>query len=181
MNKLRFLFLFSFFAFSINGIAQNEVDIAVNEFTSNKETKYITSITNKVIEMISKSNGQLNVLDRTELDKIKKELYVQAGEEFMNSDITVEQGKLLKAKYLLSGNVEVISISRKRNASGNILGYYCTISITLKIVEIETNRTKSIESFKTKKTKGMSPETSILLALETIEKSLGKYFKKQLI
>lgn len=162
-----------------NNYAQK--NIAVNKFTTNKKTKYITTITNKVIEIMSKSSQQINVLDRTELDKIKQELYVQGGEEFINSNITVKQGKLLKAKYILSGNVEVISISRKRNASGSILGYYCTISFTLKVVDIETNKTKSIESFTTKKTKGMSPETSILSSLETTEKRLIKYFKKQLI
>lgn len=169
------LILISFESFS-----QKKITVAVNEFSSNKKTKYIPTITNRVIETMYLSNN-FNVLDRTELEKVKKEQYTQAGEEFIDSEITVEQGKLLKAKYLLNGNVEVISIMKKRNGSGSLLGYYCVIAFTIKITDVETGMLKSTQFFQCKRAKGMSLRTSILASMATIEKKLIKYFKKQLI
>lgn len=177
MKNILFLF---FLIISLHSISQERLTVAVNEFTSNKQTKYRTAITNKVVEMMYKS-GKINVLDRLALKKIQQEQYIQAGEEFMDSEITVEQGKLLKAKYLLSGNIEVINIMRQRNASGSILGYFCTISFTVKLLNVETGMTTSTTSFTTKKSKAFTPETSILASLESIEKKIVKYFKKELI
>jgi hypothetical protein len=179
-NIVTFLALIIMTIISLNCHAQDLTTVAISKFTSNKTTKYKTFVENKVSEFMQ-SSGQFKVISKNEIEKIKRQLYEQASEYYIDSEVTVEQGKMLQAKYILTGNLEVINITRKRNASGGITGYWCTIAFTIKIIDVETGSAKSITSFTTKKGKGMSPETSIIDALDSVEKKLKKFFKKVLL
>ena len=84
--------------------------VAVEKFVSETPTKYDGAITEKVIEIITKSK-RFNVVDRTNLDLIKKEQALQKTEEFFDGN-RVQQGAMIGADYQVIGNIRMLNIIR---------------------------------------------------------------------
>lgn len=175
-NKLFLLSIMLVFLSSIS-YSQDRTTVAVDIFSSNKPTKYARTITDKVIEGMM-SSGNFSVLNRSAMERIFKEQNIQADERFIDSDFIIEQGKMLGAKYIVNGNIDVLQITR---VVGNSIGYRCTLGLSVEIIDAETGVSIARESFSASMGKANSREYAIYKAVEKSEKKLKKYFKKILL
>ena len=152
--------------------------VGVAKFSSDVETKYAGPITEKVVEMLTKSK-RFNVVDRTSVDKIQSELEFQKTENFIDSEHRSEQGAMIGADYMVTGHIRQINISRILNVDGSVGGYKASLSFTLKIVETSTSISTEAQSFESKGgIKTLSPERAVDEAIRTLDDKLKEYFDK---
>ena len=150
--------------------------VGVANFTFDKESNYISAITEKVVEMLTKSK-RFQVVDRTSHDKVIEELEFQKSEYFLDSKHTAEQGALIGADYMVTGEIRQIAVSRIKNTDGTIGGYKASLSFTIKIVEVASTLSSEAQSFESKGgMKALSPERAVDEAIRTMEEKLEDYF-----
>lgn len=163
-------------------VGQNKPLIAVKHFTANKETRYGTSVTNKVIEMM-KGHNQFEFTDEGSIkkgfDKQKEHAEMHGDNPYVQNESS--RSTLKKARYILSGNIDELNVT-KRKEDGNITGFFAFVSISIKVSEIG-GKQKILETkkFVTKKRLGMSEEGAIYYALESLNAQLKRYFKKDVL
>jgi len=151
--------------------------VAVEKFISDTPTKYDRAITEKVIEIITKSK-RFQVVDRTNLDLIKKEQALQKTEEFFDGN-KVQQGAMKGADYQVIGNIRMINIIRM-TSGGEFNGYRATVSFNLKIVNTETSESSEAQSFESKGASAqLTPERAVDEAIRTLEESMTNYFQEE--
>ena len=92
---------------------------------------------------------RFNLIERQKLQAILTELDIQMGYSSVNSKVLVEQGHILGANYNLFGMVNSISTQRNKHVNKETrevsYSWDCTISISLRIVDIETGLVKDTE------------------------------------
>ena len=151
--------------------------VAVEKFVSETPTKYDGAITEKVIEIITKSK-RFNVVDRTNLDLIKKEQALQKTEEFFDGN-RVQQGAMIGADYQVIGNIRMLNIIRL-TSGGDFTGYKATLSFNLKIVNTATSQSTEAQSFESKGASSqLTPERAVDEAIRTLEESMTNYFQEE--
>jgi hypothetical protein len=151
--------------------------VAVEKFVSETPTKYDRAITEKVIEIITKSK-RFQVVDRTNIDLIKKEQELQKTEEFFDGN-RVQQGAMKGADYQVIGNIRMINIIRLTNG-GDFNGYRATLGFNLKIVNTETSESTEAQSFESKGASAqLTPERAVDEAIRTLEESMTEYFQEE--
>ena len=151
--------------------------VAVEKFVSETPTKYDGAITEKVIEIITKSK-RFNVVDRTNLDLIKKEQALQKTEEFFDGN-RVQQGAMIGADYQVIGNIRMLNIIRL-TSGGDFTGYKATLSFNLKIVNTATSQSTEAHSFESKGASSqLTPERAVDEAIRTLEESMTNYFQEE--
>lgn len=152
--------------------------IGVAEFTSEVESKYATSVAEKVVQIVT-TTRRFTVVDRTSYDKVKEELEFQKSEAFLDSKNTVKQDALLAAHYMILGHIVKMSIYAMKNTDGSVNGYKASTAFTLKVNDVESGKTTEAESFQTEVSPLMlSPESAVNEALKSIEPKLSAYFLK---
>ena len=151
--------------------------VAVEKFVSETPTKYDRAITEKVIEIITKSK-RFQVVDRTNLDLIKKEQELQKSEEFFDGN-RVQQGAMKGADYQVIGNIRMLNIVRM-TSGGDFNGYKATLSFNLKIVNTETSESTEAQSFESRGAAAqLTPERAVDEAIRTLEESMNTYFQEE--
>jgi len=176
--KQAIIILFCALTIQLAAFSQNDSRpiVGVSKFSSEVETKYAGAITEKVIEMLTKSK-RFRVADRTSIDKVKDELEFQKSEYFIDSKNTAEQGVLAAADFILTGHIRQINIQRILNADGSIGGYRASLSFTLKIDVTSTGVSTEAQSFESKGgLKALSPERAVDEAIRTLSDNLEQYF-----
>ncbi|OHD08190.1 MAG: hypothetical protein A2Y34_16725 [Spirochaetes bacterium GWC1_27_15] len=93
--------------------------------SSEKDIQQATSITENLITAII-NNGNYEVLERLQLNKIFEELKLTSGDEFDDQEV-LEIGKLAKAKLVLLGSITKLG---------------ATISINTRIIDVETSSSR---------------------------------------
>lgn len=152
--------------------------VGVTTFRSDIDTRYAGPITEKVVEMLTKSK-RFKVVDRTSIDKVQSELEFQKTENFIDSEHRSQQGVMIGADYILTGHIRQINIARVLNVDGSVGGYRTSLSFTLKIVETATSISASAQSFESKGAmKALSPERAVDEAIRTLDEKLKAYFDK---
>lgn len=152
--------------------------IGVAEFTSEVDSKYATSVAEKVVQIVTNTR-RFTVVDRTSYDKVKEELEFQKSEAFLDSKNTVKQDALLAAHYMILGHIVKMSIYAMKNTDGSVNGYKASTAFTLKVNDVESGKTTEAESFQTEVSPLMlSPESAVNEALKSIEPKLSAYFLK---
>jgi hypothetical protein len=178
MRLIRFLFIFlqSLVLLSFAQQADNRPIVGVTKFSSEIETKYAGAITEKVVEMLTKSK-RFQVVDRTSLDKVNEELKLQRSEGFIDSKQTSQQDALVGANYIVTGHIRQINVAEKLNIDGSIGGYKSSLSFTIKIDETSTGISNESQSFESKGADmALSPERAVDNAIRTLEPQLKEYF-----
>ena len=164
--------------FTLINFAQTDTRpvVGVTKFSSDIETKYSGPITEKVVEMLTKSK-RFQVVDRTSIDKVQSELEYQKTENFIDSKHTAQQGVMIGADYIVTGHIRQINVSKIMNVDGTVGGFKASLSFTLKIVESSTGLSTEAQSFESKGAgKALSPERAVDEAIRTLESKLEDYF-----
>ena len=180
-NGIMFISIFIILVLSNVALSQQNTDkrriVAVEKFISETPTKYDRAITEKVIEIITKSK-RFQVIDRTNLDLIKKEQELQKTEEFFDGN-KVQQGNLQGVNFLVIGNIRMLNIVRM-TSGGDFSGFRATLSFNLKIVNVETGRSTEAQSFESKGASAqLTPERAVDEAIRTLEESMETYFQEE--
>ncbi len=165
---------------SLNGYSQADSKrvVGVSEFTSEVDSKYASSVAEKVVQIVTNTKRFI-VVDRTSYEKVKKELEFQKSEAFLDSKNTVKQDVALAAQSLIIGHIVKMSIYKMKNDDGSVNGFKASIAFTLKVNDVETGTTTESESFQTEVSPlTLSPESAVNEALNSIQSKLTSYFIK---
>jgi hypothetical protein len=177
MKKHFLTLLIVVLCFGLGAFAQaDRITVGVAPFSAEKPTPYALAVTEKVVEMLTKSK-RFKVVDRTSLDKIIAELELQKSEMFLESERLAQQGALLGADYILTGQIRQISVIRLLNDDETVSGYRASVSFTIKIVETATSVSTEAHSFESRGVaKMLSPERAVDEAIRTLTPQLEAYF-----
>lgn len=178
MIKKLFILCMSLFVQLVFATEDNRRIVAVAKFKSEVPTQYDRAITEKVIEMLTKSQ-RFKVVDRTSIRDVIEEMDLQSTEYFQKSTNVTRQEKIVGADFIISGHIRQISISEITNVDGSVSGYRASLSFVLKIIETETTISGEAQSFESKSNnKCLSPERAVDDAIRSLEESMANYFKK---
>ena len=151
-------------------VQDNRRIVAVETFTSEKPTKYGRAITEKVIEIITKSK-RFRVVDRTDKSAIDKELELQKGAAFFQENNTAKQGMMMGADYIVVGTIRNLDLIRI-NEGGSFGGYRATLSFNMKIIKTETSQSSEAMSFESSRADPqLTPERAVDEAIRTLSSS----------
>lgn len=152
--------------------------IGVSKFTSEVESKFSSSVTQKVIQVLTQSR-RFQVLDRTSYDQVKEELELQKSEAFLDSKNTAQQGVALAAEHLVTGNIIKMNVFAMRNPDGSINGYKSSVSFQLNVQDVEKGNNTKSENFQSSVSPIMhSPEGAVTEALKSLDVSLQNWVVK---
>ncbi len=142
--------LFTVFCFVNSLIGYSQTDskpvIGVAEFTKEVDSKYASSVAEKVVQIVTNTKRFI-VVDRTSYDKVKQELEFQKSEAFLDSKNTVKQDAALAAQYMIIGHIIKMSVYAMKNPDGSVNGYKASAAFTLKVNDVETGKSTEAESF----------------------------------
>lgn len=158
-------------------VQDNRRVVAVETFTSEKPTKYGRAITEKVIEIITKSK-RFQVVDRTDKGAIDKELDLQMGAEFVDGKKS-KQGVMMGADYIVVGTIRNLDLIRI-NEGGSFAGYRGTLSFNMKIINTETSQSNEAMSFESSRAEPqLTPERAVDEAIRTLDEKMTEYFQEE--
>jgi hypothetical protein len=154
------------FVIQVQSVDKRKI-VSVEKFRSDTPTKYDRAITEKVIEIITKSK-RFQVVDRTNLELLKKEQALQRTEEFYdpNKQNTVQ---MLGADYQVNGIIRMINIVRM-TSGGDFAGFKATLSFNLTISTVASGKTTDAQ---------LTPERAVDEAIRTLEDKLTSYFQEE--
>ena len=159
-------------------VQDNRRIVAVETFTSEKPNKYGRAITEKVIEIITKSK-RFRVVDRTDKSAIDKELELQKGAAFFQENNTAKQGMMMGADYIVVGTIRNLDLIRI-NEGGSFGGYRATLSFNMKIIKTETSQSSEAMSFESSRADPqLTPERAVDEAIRTLEEKMSEYFQEE--
>lgn len=151
--------------------------VAVEKFRSDTPTKYDRAITEKVIEIITKSK-RFQVVDRTNLELLKKEQALQRTEEFYDPN-KQNAVQMLGADYQVNGIIRMINIVRM-TSGGDFAGFKATLSFNLTISTVASGKTTDAQSFESYNSSvQLTPERAVDEAIRTLEEKLTNYFQEE--
>lgn len=151
--------------------------VGVAKFTCEVDATYSGLVTEKVVEMLTKTK-RFRVVDRTSNDKIKAELELQKTEAFMDSKNLVEQDVAVAAEKMITGHISKLPIYRIKNSSGSTRGYKAAVHFQLKVVDVETGLSSEATSFQGKTSEEMlSPESALSASMNSLSEELFEYFR----
>jgi hypothetical protein len=155
--------------------AQDRPRIGVPLFDFKEENKLNLDnhVTEVVIDLLQKS-GRYTVVDMTSEDQRKAALD-RAAENY-KAENWLDAHKGLNAEIILGG--EITSIKFVRNASTTQPGYRAAITMTLKLIAVETGAIMATEHFSSTKSElRLTPETALSSALESIREEVLAFFR----
>lgn len=163
----------------IYGQADSSLVVGVSPFTSEVNTPFTNSVSEKVVQIVTNIK-RFKVVDRTSYDKVKLELEFQKNEAFIESKNLVKQDAALAANHLIIGHIVKMNIYTIKNSDGTVNGYKASAAFTLKINNVESGMTTEAESFQTEVSPlSLSKEQAINQALKSIDIPISQYFVKQ--
>jgi Curli production assembly/transport component CsgG len=180
-NGIMFISIFIILMLSNVAFSQQNTDkrrvVAVEKFRSDTPTKYDRAITEKVIEIITKSK-RFQVVDRTNLELLKKEQDLQRTAEFYDPKKQNDE-PMLGADYQVNGIIRMINIVRM-TSGGDFAGYRATLSFNLTISTVASGKTTEAQSFESKGASAqLTPERAVDEAIRTLEESMESYFQEE--
>lgn len=107
---------------------------------------YIKAIEDKVKEALYTTN-RFEIVDRTNMSKLKEEMELQKSEEFMDGNV-VEQSSLNGAEQMVAGSVSQVSITKRITEKTTY--YDCSISFSLQVIDVATGQVVASELIRPK-------------------------------
>lgn len=149
--------------------------VGVSKFSAEKESKFTGAVTQKVIEILTKSH-RFRVLDRTSYDKVKEELELQKSESFIDSKNLADQNASLAAQFLVTGHIIKMNVYAMKNTDGSVNGYKASTSFQLKVNDVSKGDSDKAESFQTSVSPLMlSAESAVAEAVKSIDQALNEW------
>jgi len=174
---------------SLCGHAQNDekIIIAVYDFSYDPGSNLIyTDMTPSVKQYVIsafQNSGRFQVLDRTSTDKISEEIRLQRSREYISNSM-VSESKKLGAKYILTGDIDILTAKEKEH--GDVSTYSANVSFLIKIIDIEKNAILASEQIRSKagglvgmmRGRTGSPLDAVDGALKNQVKKIDKFIEK---
>ncbi len=173
-------------------IQENKLSIGIAPFTTSGIDQSVANALYQIVTEVFTQSNRFIIVERSNMEKlIDLEKDRQMGYDYMASDYVIEQGRAIGATYLLFGHVNTYSNNKKKNvdpATGEVsYSYLCAISLTLRIINVETEEVLLAETIET--ITGFSvvneiihssstPEAAIQSAYNKIEAKTKKLIKK---
>jgi hypothetical protein len=163
MKKTMFLLLFIAFLFGQTKANNDPINIFFNTIISpNNDTKTIAilpfdgdnsfkareNLYNTISEAVVKS-GRFKILEREKLKNILTEIDRNKHDYTRVSEELVEQGKIEGAQYFMFGHINtanIVKTSDKDSKGKTTYRHECSISVSLRIVNIETGEIQISET-----------------------------------
>lgn len=178
--KRLILFLMCIAVHSLTGYAQSDARpvVGVAQFSCEGSSKYVGLVTEKVVEMLTKTH-RFQVVDRTSYDKVHAELELQKSEAFIDNENTAAQGVAIAAERIITGHITKIPVYAMKNPNGSVKGYKASVAFQMKVVDVETGISTEATSFQGQ-TSGMmmSPESAVTQSMSSLQGELEEYFRK---
>jgi len=129
------------------------------------------------------NSGRFQVLDRTSTDKISEEIRLQRSREYISNSM-VSESKKLGAKYILTGDIDILTAEEKEH--GDVSTYSANVSFLIKIIDIEKNAILASEQIRSKagglvgmmRGRTGSPLDAVDGALKNQVKKIDKFIEK---
>ena len=151
--------------------------VGVAEFSCQEDSPYTGLVTEKVVEMLTKTR-RFRVVDRTSIDKIHSELELQKTEAFLDSKNRVEQDIAVAAEKMITGHIVKIPVYRIKNSDGSVRGFKASVGFEMKVVDVATGLSSEATSFQGKASQEcMSPEAAVNMAMQSIQSEIGDWFR----
>jgi len=169
-------------------IAQEDdrITVAVYDFTYNPslaDPALLTSIKQYLVSSLQQS-GQFKILNRGFTKQIEEEMALQRGRSFVSSRL-INEGKSLGAKYIITGNVDRLSITKSGSSDANVYG--ASISFLLMFLDVETGELIASEVIDESgggtlgsvfTGSSASPQAAISKTLGKVDKEMSKFIDK---
>lgn len=140
MKHLKILFallLLTTLNINAQGLQKSVVAIYPFSSTTDYQTKQHKETIYQIVESAFVKTKRFSVVERSKLmSTLQKELQTQ---EVMSED-ALETGKLLGAKYVVTGHVQAISSVPIKNDDGKTTGYKANVTYVLKVLDVETSQ-----------------------------------------
>ena len=152
--------------------------VGVAAFKSDKESPYISLVTEKIVEIL-KASGRFNVVDRTNRDKTLEELELQKREEFITNQDVAAQGHSIAAQKMIQGTITKLPIYRIRNTDGTVRAFKASVAFQMKVDDVASGETTEAVGFESKGSKECaSPQAAVQMAMNSIQDDIAEYFRK---
>lgn len=165
----------SFIGFS-NAQDDGRLIVGVTKFKSESNPqaeKYSGAITERVLDILKNSN-RFTVIDLTSEDA-RKEVLERAKENY-RADNWIDANKGINAEYTVAADISTLKFI---HFNGQPSGYKVSIGFVLKLIQTETGKIISTKQFQSAESKiSLTPEGSLLEAMNTIEDDLKIYFEQ---
>lgn len=150
-KSLLFSLLISGFIF-----AQEKISIGVIPFTSSYDQNITRTIEEAVTNSFAKTK-RFDMVSRAQMEALRNERELQKSEDFMDGTFFA-QSKSLGAQYLIAGNINSVTATEEQlvdSKGQRYTTYNSTISIDMKVIDIETGKIIASEILSTKADKGV--------------------------
>lgn len=155
--------------------AQDMVRIGVPlfDFKEDHALHLDNHVTEVVIDLLQKS-GRYRVVDMTSEEQ-RQEALDRAAENY-KADNWLDANRALNAEIILGG--EITSIKFVKSSSAAQPGYRAAITMTLKLIDVESSEILASEHFvSTKSELRLTPETALSSAIASISPDILNFFR----
>lgn len=151
--------------------------VGVAAFKSDKESPYISLVTEKIVEIL-RASGRFNVVDRTNRDKTLEELELQKREEFITNQEVAAQGQSVAAQKLVQGTITKLPIYRIKNMDGTVRAFKASVAFQMKVDDVASGETTEAVGFESQGSKECSsPQAAVQMAMNSLHDDIAEYFR----
>lgn len=136
--------------------AQEKVSIGVIPFTSSYDKNITRTIEEAVTNSFAKTK-RFDMVSRAQMEALRNERELQKTEDFMDGTF-IAQSKNIGAQYLIAGNVHSVTATEENHVDSKgkrYITYDSTISLDIKLIDIETGKIIASDILSTKADKGI--------------------------
>ena len=133
-------------------------------------------VTELVLDLLQRS-GRYTVVDMT--SEAQRKAALDRAAENYKAENWLEQNKAMNAEIILGG--EITSIKFVRQSSTTQPGYRAAITMTLKLIDVESSRILASQSFSSSQSDlRLTPETSLASAMESLNDEILQFFRNHI-
>ena len=177
MRKLLFLFFLSIAANCTQAQNDGKLIVGVTQFTASSNPaaeKYAGSITERVLDILNNSN-RFTVIDLT--SEAARKTVLDKAQENYKADNWIDASKAMNAEYTIAADIGTLKFLHITSSQPN--GYKVSIGFTLKLIQTESAKIISTQTFQSSESKiSITPEGALLEAMNTIQDDLKNYFEQ---
>lgn len=161
-------------AWQVSAQELTRIGVPLFDFKEDNALHLDNHVTEVVIDLLQKS-GRYRVVDMTSEEQRQKAL--DRASENYKADNWLDAHRALNAEIILGG--EITSIKFVKSNSSTQPGYRAAITMTLKLIDVESSEIKASEHFiSTKSELRLTPETALSAAINSISPDILRFFRE---
>lgn len=151
---------------------QPRIGVPLFDFKEDNNLNLSNHVTEVVIALLQKS-GRFTVVDMT--SEKQRQSALDRAQENYKSENWIDANSALNAEVILAG--EITSIKFVKSNSPGQPGYRAAITMTLKLVDVESSKVLASDHFRSEKSElRLTPETALSSAIESFEGHIQQFF-----